>query len=255
VQEEAPHAPWALVGEGVVVLVRRRGQVLGALPTGLAPLPGPAVIVATRYDASPIGPFCQLDVLEPARFGARPGWSVTLSVVSDARARSAGRSNWGFPREVGSLVWDGSAGSVSLLWAERGLKLTADRRAGTLPFVVPVRLLQRRTDGPVAVPLRLRGLVRRAHISIEVPPGEDGLELVAGSHHGAVVAGQRLRMQAARHPAGFVHTLHAPLRPPEPGVAGAGLATVGALVRPGWPGRQRPRSPGPRREGRGSEGH
>ena len=230
VDESSPHAPWALAGEAVVGAVPRRGRAIGRLGSGLSPLPGPALVVAVRYDASPIGPFCELDVVEPARLGARPGWSVTVSIVNDGRARMGGRGNWGLPRELGSLVWTADAAVVSVTWAERGLRLTAHRRAGACPFLVPMRLLQRRSDGPVAVPLRLRALARRASVEVEVAEGEDSLAAIAGRHRGLVLSSERLRIHRARHPAGFLHTLRAPLRPPEPGVAGAGLASVGAAA-------------------------
>ena len=113
-----------------------------------------------------------------------------------------------------------------MTWPERGFRLIARRRAGAWPFLVPMRLLQRRSDGPVAVPLRLRALARRASVDVEV--GDESLGALGGRHRGLILSSERLRIYPARHPVGFLHTLGAPLRPPEPGVAGAGLATVGA---------------------------
>lgn len=224
--DDSPHAPWALVGESVVVVVPRGGRVLGVLAAGLSPLPGPGVLVAARYQASPIGPFCELSLIEPARIGGHPGWSVTLSVVDDARARAGGRLNWGVPRDLGALAWDSDGTSVRLSWRERGLVVHAERRPGSLPVLVPLRLLQRRGDGPVVVPVRLRGIAHRARVIVEIGEG-DPLAPLGRARRGAVVSGQRTRMSPARQPAGIISTLLAPLRPVEPGVAAPGLVQHG----------------------------
>src|SRR4051812_2677622 len=66
-----PDAPWALVGECMVAVVsgRARGHNRGRaeLPLGVSRLPGPALVVAMRYTDSPVGPFLELAVAEPAR--------------------------------------------------------------------------------------------------------------------------------------------------------------------------------------------
>ena len=168
------------------------------------------------YQVSPIGPFCELDVLEPVRFGARPGWSVTRSVVSD------GRAGWGVAREVGRVQWAEDAGEVSVMWVERGLKMTARRRPGSWPVVVRSRLLQ----GGGTVPVRLRALAHRARVEIDVEERDDGLGVLAGGHPGVVLSSQRLRVRPALQRAGTIRSLWAAVPPAEPGAAGIGMTSV-----------------------------
>src|SRR5437588_11399065 len=117
-----PDAPWALVGECVVAVVRRGGgggprdAARRCLPSDIRSLPGPALVAAIRYADSPVGPFLELAVAEPARLGLRPGFCVTTSVVSAPPARVGGRLGWGFPRELGRLSWVRDDTSVGLRW-------------------------------------------------------------------------------------------------------------------------------------------
>ena len=225
--EPSAHGPWGLVGESVVTLVARRGSVLGVIGEGLVSLSGPALVIAANYHMSPIGPFCELSVLEPVRHGARPGWSVTLSVVNDARARSGARLSWGIDRGLGALVWRSDGAAASLSWEERGLIVAGERRRGAVPLSVSVRALQRRGDGPVNVPLRLRGLAHRARVSVEVG-ADDPLGVIAGVHRGVTVSGGLHISPAYRSCAAVPKALVAPLRHPEPGTPAPGLAHHGS---------------------------
>src|SRR3954465_14703323 len=115
----APHAPWKLLGDCVTGLARRpRG---GALPAGLRPLLGPAVVIAARYQESPVGPYSEMVVAEPARLGLRPGLCATTIVVDSPAARVGGRVNWGFPKELGTLLWEREGDERSLRWVERSM--------------------------------------------------------------------------------------------------------------------------------------
>ena len=185
-----------MAGEMVVAPFprRRSGTPLGP---GLAPLPGPGFVVAARYQASPIGPFTELSIIEPVRRDRlRAGLAVTLSVVDDDRARRDGRANWGLPRELGTLRWDGRDGAIRLTWDERGFALEAAPSRLAFPLLVPLRLLQHRGPDPVTVPVRLRGMARMARVDLDVP--EDGpLAFLAGAHRGIVVAAPRLRIAPA----------------------------------------------------------
>src|SRR3954471_15923865 len=122
-----PDAPWALVGECMVAVVagrsRPRRERAGTWPAGVTRLPGPAVLVAMRYTDSPVGPFLELVVAEPARLGLRPGLCVTTSVVSVPGARVGGRLGWGFPRELGRLTWASDADWRRLGWEDRGIEV------------------------------------------------------------------------------------------------------------------------------------
>src|SRR4051812_19847605 len=192
-----PDAPWALVGECMVAVVRggsARSRP-SLLPAGIRRLPGPALVVAMRYTDSPVGPFLELVVAEPARLGLRPGLCVTTSVVSASPARVGGRLGWGLPRELGRLTWWRDGDGASLRWEDRGVDIRAlsasvgegSRWAGRLrvPFLVPLRSLQRRTDGPVVVPGHARGIARFAPVVVAVAD-DDPLNWLAGSHRGLI---------------------------------------------------------------------
>lgn len=212
-----PLAPWSLAGETLVSLARG-GEHSGLLPWGLQAVPGPTLIVATCFSESPVGPYLELAIAEPARLGMRLGWCITTMVVDSADARRGGRLNWGFPKEIGTLTWRRDGARRELRWAEREV-VVAGRPAGPpLPGLAPVRMLQHRSDGPVVVPGWLRGRVRLAAVSLTVPDG-DPLVHLAGRHVGAHVAGMRLRVRPARHPFGLASTLRAPLRAPEPALS------------------------------------
>ena len=138
------------------------------------------LVVAVRYTGSPVGPYLELAVGEPARLGTRLGWCMTTMVVDDAASRVAGRAAWGFPKELGTLVWDRDGEVRSLRWVERGVEVRGVPARWRLPVLVPVRALQRRTDGPVIVPGRLRGVARPARVEVEVGGADDPLAPLAG---------------------------------------------------------------------------
>lgn len=210
-----PEAPWTLTGEVVVTLVRRpSGGDAGVLPPGLQPLPGPAVVWAGHWAQTPVGPFSEVAVAVPARMGLRPGLCVTMSVVNNADARLAGRLGWGMPRQLGSLRWLAIGPQRTLSWAEREIEVRAEVRPGVGPFTKAWRGLQHRSDGLVVVPARLSGWIRRARVTIAVPPG-DGLEPLAGSRAGWVISGRTLVLEPSRRPSGWLRTLVAPRVAPE----------------------------------------
>lgn len=211
----APVAPWVLGGESIVAVARGPSGPRPPLPHGLARMPGPVLLVGACYTGSPVGPYLELAVLEPARLGLRPGWCTTTMVVDSAESRMGGRLNWGFPKELGTLLWKADGPLRELRWAERDVVLRASARRFALPLLVPVRSLQRRDDGPVVVPGRLRGRARLARTELSVPEG-DRLAGIAGDHPGFVVSGMRFVVRPARQPVGLTSTLLAPLRAPVP---------------------------------------
>jgi hypothetical protein len=197
------------------------GVTVGArMPVGVAPLPGPVIVIALRYTDSPVGPFTELAVAEPARIGLRLGFCITISVVSAPPARVGGRLGWGFPRELGCLTWTVDGRDRVLRWEERGIEVRGRAGPGVLPVLVPLRSMQRRADGPVLVPGRVRALAHPCHVELVVPPADD-LGGLVGSHPGLVLHGLRLLLRPARRPAGVLSTLRAPLRAPEPALSGA----------------------------------
>ena len=209
----APFAPWALQGEAVVGLARRRGM---APPParGLAAMPGPALVTATRYTSSPVGPYLELSVAVPARMGLRLGWCATTVITNRQDARIGGRLNWGFPTEMGRLFWNSRDDERELVWEDRDLVVRGRPRLFRIPLATPVRSLQERGDGPVVVPGRLWGRVRPAGVSVQVYPGDE-LAWLAGGHPGVLVSGLHHVVREARHPTGLTATLRAPNRAPE----------------------------------------
>lgn len=184
------------------------------LPDGLRSLPGPAVIGGVRCSASPVGPYLEFAVGEPARIGPRPGLCVTTMVVSEPAAKVGNRLNWGIPAELGDLRWAGEEGMTAIVWEDRSISLEARTVGPPLPAWVPLRSVQRRSDGPVLVPRRMTAIVRFARVRVSVPTG-DPLSALAGEHPGAVLRSVRLTVDAARSPRGLLTSLRAPSQAPE----------------------------------------
>jgi hypothetical protein len=172
-------------------------------------------VSAVRYSDSPVGPYFELAVGEPARLGARPGLCMTTMVVTNADARVGGRLNWGFPKEVGSLRWRSVDDEHEVVWEDRGIVVRGRPLGRPIPMLVPLRALQRRGDGPVVVPGRLRGRAHLARVELEAPD-DDVLAPLAGPHRGVLLTGMRFVIAPARLPAGLASTLRAPLTAPEP---------------------------------------
>ena len=216
---ELPHAPWLLGGESLLALASVK-QPLGDVPEGLRRVPGPCSITAARYDDSPVGPYRELAVGQPAHLGARLGLCITTMVVTSVDSRLGGRINWGFPKEMGTLVWLDEGEDRVLRWEERNIVLRASPVGPPLPVLLPLRALQRRADGLVSIRGHTRGRGRLAHVDVEVP-ADDPLAGLAGRHRGLLIAGMRLVMNPARRPVGLTATLRAPLRAPEPALTWA----------------------------------
>ena len=210
-----PFAPWALSGESLACLVRRPVS-RRPLPDGLERVPGPTLVAAVSYSGSPVGPYLELAIGEPARLGLRPGWCITTMVVDSAESRLGGRLNWGYPKDLGTLTWRSSGDDRELHWVERDVTITGRVSRWRLPFLLPVRSLQRRGDGPVVVPGRLRGRASLTTVRVTTGGGGGDLHDLGGAHPGVHVAGMRFLVRPARHPFGFTSSLRAPLRAPEP---------------------------------------
>ena len=208
----------SLTGESIIGLARCPAR-LGAMPGGLRRVPGPVLVAAVRYSSSEWGPYLELAIGEPARLGLRLGWCMTTMVVDSAASRSQGRAAWGFPKELGTLTWDADGDERELRWSEREIVVRGVPSSARLPVLVPVRALQRRADGPVVVPGRLRGLARLARVEVATPD-DDALWPLNGFHRGCTVSGMRFVVRPARTPFGLTSTLRAPLHaPPEPALA------------------------------------
>ncbi|HEU5151179.1 MAG TPA: hypothetical protein VFU19_11815 [Iamia sp.] len=204
-----PHAPWALRGEALVALSWSRPPL--ALPDGIDRAPGPTLIAAVRYTDSPVGPFLQLMVLVPARLGAHVGWSAVVAVVDKPDAVVGFNLSWGIPATHGELRWFARDGVRQLLWEDRDLSVKARGRGIGVPMVMPHRLVQARSDGPVVVPDRHWGLFRPALVTVDAGP-RDALDCLRGRHLGATVDGVHRTIAPARTPIGLLAPLRAPAR-------------------------------------------
>lgn len=176
------------------------------------------MVSAARYQESPVGPYAELAVSEPARLGARAGMCITTMVVDSADSRLGGRLNWGFPKELGKLRWEEAGEERSLTWEERKVAARAVPTGPAVPMWLPFRALQRRADGMVVVPGHLRGRARRARVEVEAVD-DDPLSGLAGRHWGVLVSGVHLVVDPARRPSGLLTTLRAPLTAPEPALS------------------------------------
>jgi len=192
---DAPAGPWSLAGEFVVGVMRSRATD-PALPPDLHRVPGPCLLMAARYDDSPVGPYLELAVSEPARLGARLGMCVTTMVVNTAEARHGGRANWGLPKELGTLDWSNEGDTRVLRWLERDVVVRATPIGPPLPTFMPFRTLQHRGDGPVCATAQVRGRGRTAKVALSVP-ADDPWAARAGTHLGAVISSARLVMGEA----------------------------------------------------------
>jgi len=153
-------------------------------------------VLGARYDQSPVGPYLELAVCEPARIGARIGLCVTTMVVNTVAARRGGRVNWGLPKELGTLDWSEEDETRTLHWAERGLTLRATPGGPFMPARMPFRLLQRVADEPVTATARLKGRGQVARVVVDVAP-DDPLVWAGGGHAGSVVSSACLVMGEA----------------------------------------------------------
>ncbi|HEX3394592.1 MAG TPA: acetoacetate decarboxylase family protein [Acidimicrobiales bacterium] len=214
----APPGPWTLSGECLVGVVRPGSA--AALPTGFHGLPGPRMIVGARYDQSPVGPYLELAVCEPARVGGRIGMCVTTMVVNSVEARRGGRSNWGMPKELGALDWSTDGDTRVLHWAERDLTLRATPIGPPLPALVPFRTIQGGLDGPLAAAAKLRGRGRLARVEADVD-ADDPLAWASGGHVGVIVSSARLVMGEACPTPGLRAALNRTRSAAEPALAWA----------------------------------
>jgi hypothetical protein len=225
------HPPWHLSGELIVGLVARRPGRRGRLPAGVLPLPGPAAFTAMSYSDSPVGPFLELSVAEPARLGLRPGMCVTTCVVATTDSRVDYRLNWGVPAELGALSWEVDGPMRRLVWHDRGVVIEGRASRWLAPAWVPVRSLQHRADGVVMVPRRMRGLLRLSRVVVHAPEA-DPLSWAEGGHPGAVMTGMRMVADPARHPFGLLSSLRAPLQAPGPGLTASSACAACAVPEP-----------------------
>ncbi|HUP70540.1 MAG TPA: hypothetical protein VM142_12115 [Acidimicrobiales bacterium] len=221
---------WRLSGECMVGFARRPRGWRSALPSALSPLFGPIAVIGVRYDVSPVGPYIELSVAEPARLGLRTGLCVTTMAVTSPAARALCRQRWELPTEVAAMTWSGDSEERSLVWEEREIVLRGRPRGPWLPVILPLRSLQGGPSGPVVAPRRMRGRLRMAAVVVEAPEG-DRLATLAGRHPGVMSGALSMVAHPPRRPTGLFSSI--PLRVPNlaPGPEPAGLTATMAELR------------------------
>jgi hypothetical protein len=155
------------------------------------------LIVAARYTTSPVGPYLEIAVTEPVRLGLSFGTCATVMIVNSVGSCDAGRADWGFPKEIGTLSWSSQGEEVSLRCEERGVVVSGRPVGRSFPAVVPFRSLQTRADGPVRFGGSATGRARFCRMEVDVAPG-DPLALLAGRHPAIHLTAGRVRTDAAR---------------------------------------------------------
>jgi hypothetical protein len=103
-------APWALRGDGWILLLRLPEAIRrkpGRLPPELRgrPIVGPSILMFVAYTESPAGPYREF-LYMPGRFQAADGdraWSVTRIFVSTWESVVNGRLNWGIPKDLAAF--------------------------------------------------------------------------------------------------------------------------------------------------------
>lgn len=214
--------PWRMRGESILAWARLprdvRRDLAASLPRGVRMLPAlPAAVIAVAYQDSPVGPFHEFAIGVVARIGLRPGLSVVLQVVDAPEARKVFRQHWGLPTELGTFLWSRDGDERTMRWEERGIVLRGTPIGLRVPMAVPMRSVQRRSDGPVVLPRRLGCLMRLARTTLDVaaPLNDQEVDLswLHGPHPGAMLNHMRMVAGLARHPTGALSSLRAPAVP------------------------------------------
>lgn len=177
------------------------------------------VVVAARVQDGPVGPFHLMALLAPTRLGLRVGLTAVVAVVDTPAARVGVREHWGLPAQMGTLRWDEEPDRRRLIWRETQTSVVASalahRRRG---LASPMRLIQRRSDGPVLVSGSFRGRVRRSRVDVVAADGP--FSVVDGSYGGIWLGGLEAVVGRARRPVALAFSQRAPHTAPEPALSG-----------------------------------
>ena len=172
-------------------------------------------VVCVRYTDSPVGPYLELSLAEPALLGLKPGFCIRTLAVTAAAVIASYEADWGPPPQIARLRWLADDAEREMAWEGREIVVHGRPRRGFFPAPVPLRALQRRADGPVLVPRLLFAANHPAHVEITVPD-DDELAWLAGGHKGALMAGMHVVTRPARTRAALLRSMRAPGWVPEP---------------------------------------
>lgn len=224
---------WALVGEAVVTLARRPRRRRPPSPLRRVPFL-PAVVVAARWQSSPVGRFDEIAVLEPAMSGARLGLVLVAHGMSVPHASGAYRAEWSLPADPATIRWSSDVSGCTVTWEEENLRAEVTGSRWVIPLVVPLPLLHGGRV-PFRVPQRLRGLGRPSRVTIACGSPSSDLAWLEGAHRGLLFRAARLAMLPTRtSPAGALHTLRLQLPAgPEPAARAAAAGTPSTVARSG----------------------
>lgn len=136
-------APWALVGQGYITLVkvdaafaRDRSFVSDTLKDSFRG--GIGSVMYVDYLSSDVGPYREL-LFIPGRFGVggKKRYSISRIFVSTEESVMNGRRNWGIPKERADFDTD-RYGAYERVYVSREGRQFAELHFRSMPFTVPV---------------------------------------------------------------------------------------------------------------------
>lgn len=226
---------WALVGEAVMMACRRPRRRAGVASLRHLPFV-PGVLVAARWQSSPVGRFDEVTVLEPVLHGLRPALAITAHGVSVPSAAGVYRAEWGLPADPATIRWSTTTDGCTVEWEEEELRVEVVGRRLGLPLVLPIPLVQGGRP-PFLVPQRVRGIGRMARAHVTPAAGGTSLGWLGGTHRGLLFRSARMAMLPRRvSPTAALQHLRLPLPTtvgPEPVARAASGGRTATVARSG----------------------
>lgn len=137
----APAAPWQLAG-ALVQMITFEVDVdaaLDLLPSLVArPAPPYARVMVTSYPDSPVGPYCEAQLLLSCRYRMLPRQYLAGSIVNSEAARVAAAANWQYASDLGdvSLVREGEGFVAVIGRGPLRIRVVSAAPAVTSPAVI-----------------------------------------------------------------------------------------------------------------------
>lgn len=197
--DAAPPAPWTCRCDALVWLHRASPAALGAVPRTLRARVGFALTVGAvvRYRSSPVGGYREVLACPALLRGVRPTLTVPFVGVDSLASLRGGRDNWALPKSPARVDGEPADGRQVRAAGENWTVRAAVQANGpTVPLAVALWVTQVWPDGqPRRFLVTLRGRARCARARVDVvSEGDLAAWLEAGTHHGLLWRGARLRV-------------------------------------------------------------
>ncbi|MDP3891130.1 acetoacetate decarboxylase family protein, partial [Nocardioides sp.] len=173
-----PPEPWDLRGSGQLSLWRLPSADLPDLPAGARPLTvrGQALACSAfvQYDETGLLPYSELLAGVVVRSPVGTGLSITHIWVDSPTSQAGGRELWGIPKqlaEFGDPDHDERSATVRGEEIASARFLPARPPALPLPIPLPARTIQTLAGATVASRLLMRGRLRWARATWDLPAG------------------------------------------------------------------------------------